>query len=112
MVANFPPQRVAEITGLSVDDIERLELIRGPAAIFGRNTLAGSLHIVTARGTAGREIVLEVAGGSFGSQKYRLRLSGAEGPIDYYAAGSFARQDGWRDMSATRLGQVFGKLGV
>src|SRR5262245_33619078 len=90
---------------LPLDDIERIELIRGPTAIFGRNTLAGSLHLITARGATGHEIVPEVAGGSFGAQKYRLRLSGAEGPIDYYAAGSFARQDGWRDMSATRLGQ-------
>src|SRR2546425_12838700 len=48
---------------LPLDDVERLELIRGPGAVFGRNTLAGSLHIVTARGTAGREIVPEVAGG-------------------------------------------------
>jgi outer membrane receptor protein involved in Fe transport len=95
-----------------LDDIERIELIRGPAAIFGRNTLAGSLNIVTARGAAGREIVPEVAGGSFGSQKYRLRLSGAEGLIDYYFSGLLSRQDGWREASATRLGQAFGKLGV
>ena len=45
---------------MPLDDIERIELIRGPSAIFGRNTLAGALNIVTARGTAEREIVPEL----------------------------------------------------
>lgn len=97
---------------IPLDDIERIELIRGPSAIFGRNTLAGSLNIVTARGTAEREIVAESVGGSFGYQKYRLRLGGTEGLIDYYFSGLLSRQDGWRDASATRLGKAFGKLGV
>src|SRR5262249_16579244 len=97
---------------IPLDDIERIELIRGPTAIFGRNTLAGSLNIVTARGAAEREIVPEVAGGSFGAQKYRLRLSGAEGRIDYYASRSFARPDGWREMSATPVGGGFAAAGV
>jgi outer membrane receptor protein involved in Fe transport len=97
---------------IPMDDIERIELIRGPSAIFGRNTLGGSLNIMTSRGAARREIVPELAGGSFGTQQYRLRLSGTEEYIDYYFSGLFARQDGWRDASATRLGKGFGKVGV
>ena len=42
---------------LPLDDVERIELIRGPIAVFGRNTLAGSLNIITRRGGAEREIV-------------------------------------------------------
>jgi outer membrane receptor protein involved in Fe transport len=97
---------------IPMDDIERIELIRGPCAVFGRNTLGGSLNIMTLRGAERREIVPEVAGGSFGSQQYRLRLGGTEGYIDYYFSGLYARQDGWRDESATRLGKGFGKVGV
>src|SRR5215510_2867150 len=52
---------------IPMDDIERVELMRGPAAVFGRNTLAGSLNIMTVRGAARWELVPEVAGGSFGS---------------------------------------------
>src|SRR6266853_3623867 len=97
---------------IPMDDIERIELIRGPSAVFGRNTLGGSLNIMTSRGAERREFVSELAGGSFGSQQYRLRLGGTEGYIDYYFSGPFARQDGWRDASATRLGKGFGKVGV
>ena len=77
---------------IPIDDIERIELVRGPSAVFGRNTLGGSLNITTLRGAARREIVPELAGGSFGSQQYRLHLSGTEGYIDYYFSGLLASQ--------------------
>jgi outer membrane receptor protein involved in Fe transport len=96
---------------LPLDDVERVELIRGPIAVFGRNTLAGSLNIVTRRGGAQREFVPEISGGSFGRQKYRVHLSGTEGPIDYYFAGSQFMEDGFRNETDSRLSHVFGKLG-
>ena len=67
---------------------------------------------MTLRGAERREFVSELAGGSFGSQQYRLRLGGTEGYVDYYFSGLFARQDGWRDASAIRLGKGFGKIGM
>lgn len=96
---------------LPMDDLERMELIRGPSAVFGRNTLAGSLNLTTPRGGPKREFVPELEVGSFGYQKYRLRASGTEGLVDYYFGGSFVHEDGWRADSESRLGQVFGKLG-
>lgn len=96
---------------IPLDDVERIELIRGPTAIFGRNTLAGSLNIITRRGGQEREIVTEASGGSFGRQKYGVHLSGTEGPVDYYFAVSQSLEDGFRDASDSRLSHVFGKLG-
>ena len=97
---------------LPLDDIERVELIRGPAAVFGRNTLGGVLNIVTRRGTEVREIVPEAEWGSFGQQKYRLRIGGVEGPVDYYVAGTYFSEEGWRDASASRLGRLFARVGL
>jgi len=96
---------------LPLDDVERIELIRGPIAVFGRNTLAGSLNIITRRGGAEREIVPELSGGSFGRQKFRIHLGGTEGPIDYYFAASHFMEDGFRDDTDSRVSGVFGKLG-
>jgi len=97
---------------LPLDDVERLELVRGPGAVFGRNTLGGVLNIITKRGAEVREIVPEAEWGSFGRQKYRLRLGGVEGPADYYVAGTFFSEDGWRDASASRVGRLFARVGL
>lgn len=96
---------------LPLDDIERVEVIRGPTAVFGRNSLAGSLNIITRRGGEEREIIPEMSGGSFGRRKAEGRLSGMAGPIDYYFSGSQFNEVGWRDQSDGRLSKAFGKLG-
>jgi outer membrane receptor protein involved in Fe transport/FixJ family two-component response regulator len=96
---------------IPLDDIERIELIRGPSAIFGRNTLAGAVNIITKRGGTEREFVPELAWGSFGRQNYRGHLAGTGGPIDYYFSGLYFHEDGWRDVSEGRISRAFGKLG-
>jgi iron complex outermembrane recepter protein len=96
---------------IPMDDIERIELIRGPSTTFGRNTLAGALNIITKRGGAEREFVPDLAWGSFGRQKYRGYLTGTGGPIDYYFSGLYFQEGGWRDVSEGHLSKAFGKLG-
>jgi len=108
---NEPAAEEINFDLLPLDDVERIELVRGPIAVFGRNTLAGAINIITRRGGAEREIIPEISGGSFGRQKYRLRVAGSEGPIDYYVAASQFMEDGFRDETSSRLSHVFGKLG-
>jgi iron complex outermembrane receptor protein len=109
---NEPTVEEVNFDLLPLDDVERVEVIRGPAAIFGRNTLGGVLNIITRRGGETREIVPEAEWGSFGRQKYRLRVGGGHGPLDYYVAGTFFSEDGWRDVSASRVGRLFARLGL
>jgi len=109
---NEPTVEEVNFDLIPLDDVERIELIRGPSAIFGRNTLGGSLNILTRRGGDTHEVVPELEFGSFGRQKYRLRASGPAGPFDYYVAGTYSEEDGWRDVSAVRLGRLFAKLGL
>ena len=109
---NEPTVEEVNFDLVPLDDIERLEVIRGPAAGFGRNTLGGVINIITRRGASIYEIVPDVEGGSFGRQKYRLQVGGASGPFDAYVSGSFFREDGWRDVSASRVGKVFAKIGL
>jgi iron complex outermembrane recepter protein len=109
---NEPAVEEVNFDLLPLRDVERVELIRGPSAIFGRNTLGGALNIITRRGREGFQVEPEVRLGSFGHQSYRLRASGGDGPLDYYVAGSYSQEDGWRDVSAVRLGMLFAKVGL
>ena len=108
---NEPTVEEVNFDLIPLDDVERIELIRGPSAVFGRNTLGGSLNIVTRRGSGKGEITTAAEGGSFDRQTYRASLSGARGPIDYYVSGSLLREAGWRERGAAKLDKVFGKLG-
>src|SRR5262249_1768968 len=108
---NEPTVEEVNFDLIPLDDVERIEVIRGPLVLYGRNTLGAAVNIITRRGGPAFEIVPELSGGGVGSQKYRTHVGGTSGPVDYYVAGTYAREDGWRDASEMRIGRAFGKLG-
>ncbi|TMA26365.1 MAG: TonB-dependent receptor [Deltaproteobacteria bacterium] len=96
---------------LPIDDLDRVEVIRGPSVVFGRNTLAGVLNLVTRRGKSDPAASARVGLGTYGQQDYRLQFSGAAAPFDFYFSANETREDGWRDASQARLSRAFGKVG-
>ncbi len=108
---NEPTVEEVNFDLLPLDDAARVELIRGPSVLFGRNTLGGAINIVTRRGEPAREIAPEIDGGSFGRQRYRLRVSGQARPLDYYLSLTHLQEDGYRDFTPSRLSSGFLKLG-
>ncbi len=109
---NEPTVEEVNFDLIPLEDLERIEVIRGPSVLFGRNTLGGALNLVTRRGEEIREIVPELAAGSFGRQQYRLRLSGEARPVDYWVSLTENHEDGFRDFTSARVSRVFAKLGV
>ena len=58
-------------------DIERIEVLRGPqGTLFGKNTTAGALNIVTRQPTFQPEASLEASYGERGLREYRGTISG------------------------------------
>ncbi len=96
---------------IPLEDADRIEVIRGSSVLYGRNTLGGAINIITRRGQKIREILPSAAGGSFGRQEYRLRLSGGERPLDYYVSVTERLEDGFRDFTSAHLSRAFAKLG-
>ena len=97
---------------LPTDDLDRIEVIPGPSVLFGRNTLAGAINLITLRGKEGVAVSAEASAGSAGFYKYRARISGQRGPVDFYLSGTGMGEDGWRQASGARLGKAFAKLGL
>src|SRR5216117_987895 len=78
---NEPTVEEVNFDLIPLEDVERVDVIRGPSVLFGRNTLGGAINMVTRRGKEVREIVPEVAAGSFGHRDCRLRLGGSARPL-------------------------------
>jgi outer membrane receptor protein involved in Fe transport len=109
---NEPTVEEVNFDLIPLEDVERIEVIRGPSVLFGRNTLGGAINLVTRRGREAREIVPELATGSFGRRDLRLRLGGASRPVDWALSLTDVRDDGYRDFASGRVSRAFGKVGV
>jgi len=96
---------------IPLEDVDRIEVIRGPSAAFGRNSLAGVLNIITRRGSGPLSATAEALAGSFGRERYRVHAEGSSSAFDYYFAASQFSEHGFRDQSRSTMAQALGKLG-
>ena len=109
---NEPAVEEANFDLIPLADVERIEVVRGPSAIYGRNTIGGAISIVTRRGGSTPEAEVEVEGGSFLEQGVRGRLSGPVGPLVGYLSVGERTERGWRADGAAAGVQTFAKLGL
>lgn len=80
-------------------DLERVEVLRGPQAImFGKNTIGGAIHLITAKPTAELEGQVSALYGNYGEQELSGVLSG---PITDTLSGRLSvrgyQMDGYLD---------------
>lgn len=90
-------------------DIERIEVLRGPqGTLFGKNTSAGALNIVTRQPTFHPEASLEARFGEYGLRQYRGTLSGPlqNGVLAGRLSAFDSSADGWVENLAagSRIG--------
>jgi vitamin B12 transporter len=88
----------ANISKLSIADVERVEIVRGPASVvYGSQNMGGVINIIlkTVR-TAEPGTFIEGAGGSWNYLEGKLQNAGNTGTYDWYAGGNGARQDNYQ----------------
>ena len=109
----------ASWNALPLSQIDRIELVRGPAAaVYGSDALAGVIQIFTRRGEAGFSPSVEVGVGSHGTRKLAASLSGQHGSVDYALGLARETSDGFNgqpdsnpDRDGYRSNAVSGHLG-
>lgn len=98
---------------IPVNAIAGINLMPGSNPVFGLNTLGGSLSVTTKNGRTHQGGALETSFGSWGRKTTAAEFGGvsADNSIDYFIAGNYFDEDGWRDHSPTEVKQIFGKVG-
>ena len=87
--------------------VERVELVRGPVGVFGKNAIAGALNVITRRGTAAPTLEAEIEAGSFGMASAAASASAPLGPLDALVTGSYSRSTGWRLLQGSEELSLF-----
>ena len=79
---------------MGLDNIDHVEIIRGPSAVqFGPSAMGGVVNIITRRGTEKIQAGLEAGVGSFGLNKEAVNLSGAANGFDFSGAATQLGRD-------------------
>ncbi len=109
---NEPDTNATNFDLIPLESIERIEIIPGSSAIYGKNALGGVVNIITKRGGEQRQATAETVFGSFHRERYAVNSSGPLGKFDYATSLTRETENGYRDESDSRISRYFGKAGV
>ena len=109
---NEPDAAEVNFDLLPMEHVSRVELLSGSGSLLGANSLGGAINLITRRGSGPLEGELEASGGSYGAGSAEGSVSGVtHGRTDYYAAGGYEREDGWREATGAHNYNGFVNLG-
>ena len=94
------PGGSVDLSGLSLDNIQRIEILRGPASVlYGSDAIGGVVHIITRSGIANL-VNAEVRAGRYGTTEGRVDASAARGAWMWSGAASRSRTDGIYELNS------------
>ncbi len=91
--------------------ISTINLVPGSNPVFGLNTLGGALSINTKSGFQYPGGSVSLQGGSWGRKVAEFEYGGHGEKNDWFIAGTWFDEDGWRDFSPSEVRQLFTKVG-
>jgi vitamin B12 transporter len=92
-----------DFSGLTADNVERIEVLRGPqSTLYGSEAIGGVVSITTRRGRPGFHADLDARAGSLDTRDARLTVDGGSGRFDYSVSVADRRTDGVSAASELR----------
>lgn len=93
------------VSGMNMDDIESVDVLRGPqAGRFGADTGGGVINITTKRANAPFSGQSAMELGSYKTRRGQSMISGLSGPIDYRVSLHGENRGGYSDYNKRRGG--------
>lgn len=106
------PGGETDMANISPDDIERIEILRGPqSALYGSDAMGGVINIITRKGAREPRSSVTVEGGSYGTIATRLSHSGATERTTWAFSLSALHTDGF-SRYGYRIGRIAPVLGA
>jgi len=98
-------------TQIPLDQVERIEIIRGAGSVlYGDNAAGGVINIITKKPEKPFSASAEVVGGSYGYNRESASVSGKWGPLSAILNTSHNSTDGYRENAFLRAEDVGGKV--
>ena len=95
--------RLFDFSNMTVDNIERIEILRGPQGVlYGSDSIGGVINIVTRRGEGKPRLEISGMGGSFGTGRSSISLSGGDKKQYYSISGSYLSSENISHASSAR----------
>ena len=104
----------ANLSKLSIADVERIEIVRGPSSvIYGSQNIGGVINIILKTGRTASGTLVEGIGGVWGLAQGRAQTGGVVGPFDYYLGVSSAKRDDYVAGSGDRMANTqWNRMGI
>jgi iron complex outermembrane receptor protein len=92
---------------IALDDIERIEVIRGPgSALYGAGALSGVINVTTKAPRDLKTATVIAEAGAYGGKDLgtillKTKLAGEKAPFSFLASADFDKRQGWADPDRT-----------
>jgi len=101
-----------DFSDLSLDDVERIEVVRGPqSTLYGADAIGGVINIITKRGRGAPSGFVDLEAGNYDTYRERAGLSGAVGPWSFSLGVSRLDSGGQFPNDEHDLTSVNGRVG-
>jgi vitamin B12 transporter len=107
-----PTQGITELAELTLDGIDRVEVVRGPqSTLYGADAIGGVVNIITRKGQGPPQGSVWVEGGSYGTVREQANVQGSLGGFNYNVSGSRYDTRGHLDNDDSDLTSFNGRIG-
>ena len=109
---NQMSNQYVDLRGIPIQNIERIEIVKGPGSSSWGSALGAVVNIVTKSPLEGKKLggTLSFSGGERGTRDSRGELSGTIGPLGYYLFAENLTSQGFRRNTAVDQNDIYAKL--